>query len=212
VTYTLETQLNPPPPPADFSKLTANTDPNWICYHLPYSKTSQGQPLAHWNLYMDRNGPPNNQIHDMWYQPHNPKARITNIMLPLLADSYLRQSANFEAKSDFTYEACLERAKRSLNGDVRQEDLDHAVSTTWSATQSMSLEIVKQLPEEGVRFVLVRSVAKAIQNGRLIVENTVLDEDLQVVAYGKVVDQLIPAGRWVKENRREGTGARIMKM
>lgn len=133
-------------------------------------------------------------------------------MLPLLADSYLRHSANFEPDSDFSYDACVARAKRSVNDGIRQDDLDKTVATTWTATQSLSLESINQLPAEGARWVLVRATAKAIQSGRLIAELTILDEGMRLLAYGKVVDQLVPAGRWVMENRREGAGARIMKM
>lgn len=212
ITIDISFKLDPEPAPVDLAKLDKNEDPNWIIYHLPYTKTGQGQPLAHWNLGMTRANPVNPRVHDMWYTLYDSSKRITTIMLPLIADFYLRMVDNFIPHSDFSYEACLKRAQRSVNGDIRQEDLDKAVSRYWTATQSLSLEIIKQLPEEGVKWVLLRAEAKAVQNGRLIVEMTMMDEQMNLVAYGKGVDMLIPAQRWVEENRREGSGARIMKM
>ncbi len=204
--------LNPPPTPSDLKKFETNDDPNWILYHLPYNKTSQGQPLSHWNLFFTRAGPVNPRLHDMWCMLHNSKARITNVMLPVLADAYLRQADNFTPNSDFSYAACVARAERAIDGDVRQDDLDKAVMRYWTATQSLSLEIVRQLPEEGVQWVLLRAEAKAIRDGRLVVEVTLLDEEMRLLAYGKAVDLLIPAQRWVQESLRDGRGAKIMKI
>ena len=203
--------LNPPATPADLKALESDSDRNWVLYHLPYSEKSQAQPLAHWNLFFTRSGPLNLRTHDMWCRLHDPAARITTILLPTLADSYLRQKDNFIAGADFSYAACVARAERSINGDVRQDDLDKAVTLFWSATQSISLEIVRQLPKEGIKWVLLRSEAKAIQDGRLVVDMTLMDEDLKLLAYGKAVDMLVPAQRWVKNDSKEGS-VRLMKI
>ncbi|KAK5173432.1 uncharacterized protein LTR77_002113 [Saxophila tyrrhenica] len=212
VTADVAFSLNPPHQPADLTKLESNTDPNWVLYHLPYSEKSQGQPLSHWNLFFTRSGPVNPRLHDMWCTLNNPNARITNAILPTLADSYLRQADNFTPNSDFSYSAVVARAERSVAGDIRQDDLDKTVTRFWTATQSLSLEIVKQLPKEGVKWMLMRAEAKAIQDGRLIVEVTLMNEKMELVGYGKGVDILIPAQRWVEESRREGGGARMMKI
>ena len=138
----------------------------------------------------------------MWYSLHNPKNRITTIMLPLVADLYLRMADNYIPKSGFSYSACLDRATRSVNGDVSRDELEKALTVYWTATQSLNMDIVKQLPEEGVKWVLLRAEAKAIKDGRLIVEVTIMDEQLNLIAYGKGVDMLIPAQRWVDQSNR----------
>lgn len=212
VTVDMGFALDPPPSPSDLEKLESNNDPNWVLYHLPYSEKSQGQPLSHFNLFFTRAGAHSSRLHDMWCTPHNAKARITNIMLPVIADTYLRHADNSIPNSDFSYSACVKRAERAIDGDVRQDDLDKTITRYWTATQSLSLEIVKQLPREGVKWLLIRAEAKAIQDGRLIVEVTLLDEQMTLIAYGKGVDMLIPAQRWVDESRREGSGAKIMKI
>jgi hypothetical protein len=166
---------------------------------------------------MTRTPPPHKHINDMWLALHNPNSRITNSLVPLVADMFLRQANNYSPDSDFSYEACIRRAERAQQTsdggwDIRQDDLDKAISTTWTATQTLSLDIVRPLPEKGVKWIFQRAVAKAIQNGRLVSELTLFDEEMRVVAYGKGTDQLIPAQRWVEENRREGKGARLMKV
>lgn len=170
---------------------------------MPYSKPGS-QPLAHWNLGMTKCGPVSQRVHDMWYSLHNPKNRITTVKLPLVADLYLRMADNYIPKSGFSYAACLDRATRSVDGDVRLDELEKATTVYWTATQSLNLDIVRQLPEEGVEWVLMRAEAKAIQDGRLIVEVTIMDEQMNLIAYGKGVDLLIPAQRWVEQSNREG--------
>ena len=119
---------------------------------------------------------------------------------------------NYMQESDFSYNACLWRARRSIDGDVRQDDLNKAVSRNWTATQSLSLEIVRQLPPEGVKFIFLRAEGKVIKDSKLIAELTVLDENMDVVAVGQGVDLLIPAQRWVDESRRSKKGASMMKI
>jgi hypothetical protein len=212
VTVDIEFKLTPLPEPVDLSQLDTNSDANWTIYHIPYTKTGQGLPLAHWNLGFANAGVTNPRVHDMWMTLHDSSKRITTVMLPLMADTYLRMVDNFIPNSDFSYEACVKRAQKSVNGDIREEDLNNAVTRYWTATQSLNVDIIKQLPEEGVKWILMRAEAKAVQNGRLVVEMTLMDEQMSLVAYAKGVDMLIPAQRWVEESRRAEAGARIMKM
>ena len=201
--------LSPASTPVNLQRLESNSDDKWIIYHVPYSKPGS-QPLAHWNLGMTKDGPVSLRVHDMWYCLHNSKNRITTIMLPLVADLYLRMADNYIPKSGFSYAACLDRATRSVDGDVSRDELEKATTIYWTATQSLNMDIVRQLPEEGVRWVLMRAEAKAIKDGRLVVEVNIMDEPMNLVAYGKGVDMLIPAQRWVDQNNREG--AKITKM
>lgn len=211
VTFDTKYALQPPAIKTDLTKLAQNSDPNWINYHLPYNETSQGLPLSHWNIYFMTSGPVLPRLHDLWFSLSTPNARITTLMLPIIADSYLRMVDNFIAEgSDFSYSSCVKRAQRSVNGSVRQEDLDSATMASWTATQSLNLEIVRQLPAEGVKWIFLRAEGKVIRNGRLVAELMMLDEKGETVAMGQGTDVIVPAQKWVEANRRTKTGAKIM--
>lgn len=119
---------------------------------------------------------------------------------------------NFEDDSDFSYAALVRRAERSVDGDVRQEDLEKVVMKSWPATQSIHLEMLRLLPEEGIQWVFQRAEAKAIRGGKLIVEVTICGQDLEPIAVGQTVDTIIPAQSRAKDGKRDGQGAKIWKI
>jgi hypothetical protein len=55
---------------------------------------------------------------------------------------------------------------------------------------SMSVEIKKRLPLDGVRWLYLRTEAKSIKNGRLDFQVLVLDESMDLVAISHQVAQL----------------------
>jgi acyl-CoA thioesterase len=60
-------------------------------------------------------------------------------------------------------------------------------------TLSMSTEIKKELPPDGVRWLYLRSEAKAIRNGRMDLEVLLFDQDMELVALSRQVAVLIPS-------------------
>lgn len=205
-------RLSPPPAPVDLVKLEQNIDRNWIRYHIPYNKNSGAIPETHWYRHFDRNGPSDPRVHDCWWCFADPDSRICNSIIPYLADIHLRMVYNFEETSDFSYAAMVRRAERSVNGSVRQEDLEEVVMTLWPATQSIHLEIVRQLPPAGIKWVFQRAEAKAMNEGKLVVEVTILDEKMELIAIGQTVDLIIPARSRVKDGTSSGKGAKIWKI
>ena len=59
----------------------------------------------------------------------------------------------------------------------------------------MNLEIVRQLPLEGVKATLLKEEGKVIRNGRRIVEFTILDEGMKIVAIGQITALLVPVAK-----------------
>ncbi|KAF2686890.1 hypothetical protein K458DRAFT_334947 [Lentithecium fluviatile CBS 122367] len=59
------------------------------------------------------------------------------------------------------------------------------------ATLTMSTEIKKRLPEEGVRWLYLRTEAKGIQNGRMDLQVLLLDEGMDLIAISHQVAQIV---------------------
>ncbi|KAF2865911.1 hypothetical protein BDV95DRAFT_672251 [Massariosphaeria phaeospora] len=59
------------------------------------------------------------------------------------------------------------------------------------ATLTMSTEIKKRLPDEGVRWLYLRSKTRSIQNGRMDLQVLLLDEGMDLVAISHQVAQII---------------------
>ena len=204
--------LSPQPIAIYFAKLEQNTDPNWICYHLPYHEASTGIPLSHWDIYFTRDGPVHPRLHDNWLRLSDSASRITTNALPIIADMYLRMADNWTSDDDFSYNGCVRRAERSVKGSIRQEDIDAAVMQFWSATESLSLEIARQIPPEGVTWVLLRAEGKTLVNGRLVAEVMIFDESLHMLAIGQCTDLIIPLGKESTETKSNGPIDRSTKL
>jgi hypothetical protein len=79
-----------------------------------------------------------------------------------------------------------------LDGSLEDKYGDTVFKDSYfHGTMSMSTEIKKKLPEEGVRWLYMRSEAKSIVNGRMDNQALLFDEKMELVAISHHVVQLL---------------------
>lgn len=105
--------------------------------------------------------------------------RFTNVSLALLADA----------------KPYVVEAWRPLLGEDGQEAPFSRQETFWYPTLSMNLDIKKSLPNEGVEWLFLRTMARKIHNGRLDLQVTILDEEGDLVALASHINMVLPASR-----------------
>lgn len=71
------------------------------------------------------------------------------------------------------------------------EDISQKIPQFRYPTLSLSLEVKKVLPPEGVQWLFMRARAKEIKNGRMDAEITILDEGLELVALSHQVSFIV---------------------
>lgn len=76
-----------------------------------------------------------------------------------------------------------------------------AKSTTINQTVTLDVEFKKNLPEEGLRFVLVRTVAKMLSGGRMDIDVTICNEDMELICLARQVILVLEAGRKFKSGK-----------
>ncbi|KAM0330857.1 hypothetical protein ACHAQA_003812 [Verticillium albo-atrum] len=69
----------------------------------------------------------------------------------------------------------------------------------WYPTLVMNLDIKRGLPEEGVEWLFMRTMAREIQNGRLDLEVTILDEQGRLIALATHVNMILSMARNMKK-------------
>ena len=69
----------------------------------------------------------------------------------------------------------------SIIADFNSSGKKHQLAY-WYPTLSMTLEVKKLLPGEGLKWLFVRAQAKEIKNGRMDAEVFIFDADLELVA------------------------------
>lgn len=178
LSYLTSFVLQQPPPPANFTDLLNDCDPQWATFIFPWSQCSYLRAGTQLQWFTPTKGAANPSIIDIWFAPLSPDETFTTEMVGSLADQWGCLSDNMHPFSVWSTEymaAATKAQDLTLGTDLSQ-------SPVGLHTSSISIQFKKNLPPEGVKWLFVRAQAKRIQNGRSDVEVIVLDEGGDLVA------------------------------
>jgi len=101
---------------------------------------------------------------------------------------------NFAAKREKARKAGVSNWRELPDDGSRQEDGSKIFKHSLvHAALSMSTEVKERLPEEGVRWLYLRTEAKRIQDGRMDLQVLLLDEGMELIAISHQVAQIVKA-------------------
>lgn len=127
-------------------------------------------------------------IADEWITPTDPRNTFTNDALGIVADLWAPFFENFHPSSTVKHSKLIEIARQQKENPGGKSKLSDTLQRKgWTSpfiltTVSMTLEVKKKLPSEGVKWLFVRAYAKAIENGKFDVEVLIMDELMNLVA------------------------------
>jgi hypothetical protein len=95
------------------------------------------------------------------------------------------------------------KARKEGKPNWREVEDDGSLKLTDSLniTLTLSTEIKKRLPDEGIRWLYLRTDVKHIENGRLDIGSLLLDHNMDLVAAGHQVAQL----SWLDKKEIQGS-------
>lgn len=169
----------PGPSPVDPEKLDDGTSPHWVGYTIRWHPQSFLKPITHFQFYSPTQAVPQKNITDLWMRFKSPQEKFTTEMLGSVADHWHRMLENYVPDSVWN---STEMAKRALRAAGEEREVEGYSTSYTYPTFSMSLEIKKRLPTEGVRWLFLRARSTEIQGGRFDAEVTVWDSKLNLVA------------------------------
>ena len=187
VSYKTDFVLHPPPPTANLTRLLDDSDPQWLSWTYPWSPKSYLKAATHIRWFAPINGAQHPSIINLWLTPIAHDDSFTNEMLGSIADQWTPVLENYRSDSPFT----TERLASATEADDMTVGTDPNTPPFKYLTASMSLEMKKVLPPEGVRWLFLRAQAKEIENGRFDAEVLILNEDLDLVAISHQVSLII---------------------
>ncbi|KAH8695167.1 thioesterase-like superfamily-domain-containing protein [Talaromyces proteolyticus] len=213
--------LSPPAHRVDLSQLESHADPDWVCYHVGFYPNGFRRGQSYAKNFIPVHWPPQITYVEQWVVPgwdctplgsrdaSKPPARWTNDMIEFVTDLILPVQENFILRKPdqpkplgsiaATLDFALAQNEARERGDhewrklMNDGSLDFEGSLLINSTLSMSTEIKKRLPAEGVRWLYLRSEAKRVQNSRMDLEVLVFDEEMDLVAISHQDVHLIPA-------------------
>jgi hypothetical protein len=202
ISLTTDWSLYPRPEPVDLDRLARGTDENWYTQEeMPHTKFRAA--VTKFQFHFPRRGPPRKNLSDEWLQLAD-GSRWTNENLGFISDMWPMVIDQYsQGESPYDYQKALDAAKEG-----RKVPRGNA-STHWYPTVTLSLDIKKSLPPEGVGFLFARVQAKKIQNGRLDLEVVILDPTGDVVALSHHVVLVLSAARNLAGRVKPGTESKI---
>ncbi|KAL8709845.1 MAG: hypothetical protein Q9220_005461 [cf. Caloplaca sp. 1 TL-2023] len=198
--------LHPSPTPAHLPLLASNTDSNWTPFTYPSHPASTMQAFTHLIYHFPTHGTSSPSISDCWLTPLNPTDTFTPTLLPFVIDAWHRTPENFRPNTPLWGTSQLATRALHLFHDSHAtgpNDLVPGAKVYAYPTFSMSLEVKKVLPVEGVKWLFVRARTKMVENGRMDAEVVVMDEGGGLVAVSQQVGFVVERGG---EGEGEGNG------
>ncbi|KAG8414400.1 hypothetical protein J3459_014786 [Metarhizium acridum] len=224
--------LPAPPRPVDLSKLESDTDPGWASYQTAFYPDGFRRGSAYVRAFIPKTWPSEIRYIEQWicpgwdcypqgscaFEKTEDKARWTNDMIHFIMDSGLPIQENFfphepdkplpmgSVAATLGFAAAQKKAREEGKQNWRALDSDGSktmMTQTVHVTLSMSTEIKKKLPQEGVRWLYLWTETKSIINGRMDLQVLLFDETMDLVAVTSHVAQIIPAGQ---KNQRSKKG------
>ena len=200
-------KLEPMPPDASPAQLTAGANPNWFSYQRPYHPDGVFRAQTFTRFYIPRKllDP---SIWDHWIRPSRPDEKFTSASVGFVADNFIPLLDNFfpREKALGHHANVMETGLKQAEADKADkidslvaEDLDSAMMMYDTPATYMSLaftlDIKRKLPAEGVDWLFLRARLLHVENGRMNIELTILDEHKQLIALSHQLCQIIDLAR-----------------
>ncbi|KAL6719212.1 hypothetical protein ACLMJK_003449 [Lecanora helva] len=182
ITYDIDYKMDPKPFDVDFDELAEGKDPNWIGWTFPGHPQSLYRASSHFRFYFPVNGPPSPNVTCIWLTPSSPNGSITTETLGSVADTWHRMPENNLPNMRWTNANIISTAHQRSKGLLKDTEIGAWTLSHVYPTLSLSLEIKKLLPPEGVKWLFIRAEAKKIRNGRMDAETLILNPDMELIA------------------------------
>ena len=206
--YDTNHRLVPTAAPADVLKSSRSPENQWIKWTFLWHAKSFFKPYTHFHFYILSNGPPHHSFTDVWITPENNDDVFTTETLGCVADIWPQMVENHCPGSEWNTTSLVSPALRGTQTSSIDADFGFGrhPQDFWYLTLSMTLEIKKLLPPQGVKWLFTRVQAKEIKNGRMDAEMTILDENSELLALSHHVCLVIDNadGPLKKRERKDG--------
>jgi len=195
----------PAPPPIDFDRLLANTDPNWIRYQVSYKSDTMNKALSNYMAAIPKTPNADKAIKQQWVAPALPGQTWTTDMLGLVVDAAIPAVENFYADSPHSTKATADKCViTARNGPP--EEIPQWSAPRFYPTVNMSMDIKKVLPEQGVKWLFVLVRTKDVREGRFDNLVEVWDESGELVALSQQLWMAVEIDIAALKGRRRGPG------
>jgi hypothetical protein len=193
------TLLPPPKPIPDFDRVAANKpEDNW----LPAQLSGEVVPIvSRIKILNPRGGFPIDGICDAWNgwmggeRMDATYVALMTDMIPSMSDTLLRNDGVFDAHLSFEKIERWAEQNPGIPFEGSNSIAQAMKASIWNSTVSLDIEFKRRLPKEGLRWIFTRTAAKMLHDGRMDVDITICDEDMELVVVARQLILVLEAQR-----------------
>lgn len=178
--------LHPPPKPIpDFDRVGAHqSDPNW----LPANINGEILPFCQRVLYLNpRGGFPIDGLCDAWNRFKEDErmdatylALMTDV-IPSMSDTLLRNNGLYDARACFDKMEQWSEKNPGVATPLTNSIAEAMRSSTFNSTVSLDIEFKRRPPKDGLRWIFARTATKMLHGGRMDVDVTICNEEMELL-------------------------------
>lgn len=198
--------LSPPPAPISFPAVLSNQDPNYIRYHVPWRPGIKNVALTNATFALPRTAPSDKGVREQWLCPTLPAEKWTTPMLGLVIDHCVPPPENFFPNSPHTAQATADRSVMWARDGMPEQHPEWAAPRFYP-TINIGVEVKKNLPAEGVKWLFTRFRMKGLRDGRFDLGCEVWDEGGELVAVSQQVWMVVEVD--VKAMKKRGPSGKL---
>jgi hypothetical protein len=192
-------------PTPNFDLILANKrEENWItaCFNggeiLPLTRGIG-------NLY-PRDGHLREGICDTWNYLKDERINSTYLamwtdVIPSMSDTLLRNGGVYDAHAAYDKMKRWADENPGIPLNIKTTLREAMSATTFNVTVTLDMEFTKRVPEEGLRFLFTRTATNILRQGRMSVDVTICDENMELVCAAHQVILVLEAERKFRTNR-----------
>jgi hypothetical protein len=199
--------LHPPPKPVpNFEKVLAHKpDDNWI----PAIVAGEILPFTGRQLALSpRGGFPTAGTCDAWYTFPGESMDATYLTMmtdciPSMSDTLLRNNGPYDAHAfSKTMEAWAEK-NQGVPTPLTSHMKDALRATVFNTTLTLDIEFKRRLPKAGQEWMFVRAVTRMMQNGRMDLDVTLCDHNMDILCLSRQTIVVLEAERKFAQGKKE---------
>ena len=208
ISSTFGYEMTPKPIVADLDALSHRDDARWVGFVFPGHPQSLLKASSHVRMFVPTAGPPRLNLTDVWLTPSSPHTSFTTEILGYVADCWHRIPENNLPYATWDHATIVSAAARQrAQGRLADTEISGRDPPTYLyPTLTLSLEIKKVLPPEGVRWLFVRAQVKEVKHGRMDAEVMICDHRMGLVALSHQTCLVVENTQALKQKQQSTKG------
>lgn len=205
--------FHPPPGPVpNFEKILAHEpDDNWV----PATLAGEILPFTRRQIALyHREGFPTTGICDLWNTfPGEPMDATCLTMMtdciPSMSDTLLHNNGPYDAHTFFKAIEAWAEKNPGVPAPLTNSLKDTARATIFNMTLTLDIEFKKRLPKKGQEWTFTRIVTKIMQDGRMDLDVTLCDHNMDILCLSRQTVMVVEAERKFGAGKKEKNKASL---